>query len=50
MSKDLAVAEPKNEVAIIFENINSGLAAFEARKEELTLLKGEAEGLKIESI
>lgn len=50
MSKDLAVAEPKNEVAIIFDNINAGLEAFENRKEELMLLKNEAEGLKIESI
>lgn len=50
MSKDLSVAEPKSEVAVIFENINTGLAAFEARKEELTLLKDEAEGVKIESI
>jgi hypothetical protein len=50
MSKDLAVAEPKNEVALIFDKINSGLEAFENRKEELTLLKSEAEGLKIESI
>jgi hypothetical protein len=50
MSKDFAVAEPKNEVAIIFDKINSGLEAFENRKEELTLLKSEAEGLKIESI
>jgi hypothetical protein len=50
MSKDLAVAEPKNEVTLIFDKISSGLEAFENRKEELTLLKSEAEGLKIESI
>lgn len=50
MSKDLAVAEPKNEVAVIFDKINAGLEAFESRKETLTVLKSKAEGLKIESI
>jgi hypothetical protein len=50
MSKELAIAEPKSEVAVIFEKINTGLQAFEARKEELTTLKSKAEGLKIESL
>ena len=50
MEQELAVAEPKSEVAVIFEKINSGLEAFESRKEDLTALKSKAEGLKIESI
>ena len=50
MQKDLAVAEPKSEVAIIFDKINAGLEAFESRKEDLIQLKSKAEGLKIESV
>lgn len=50
MSKDLTIAEPKNEVSIILDKINVGLQAFESRKEDLTALKSKAEGLKIESI
>ena len=47
MSKELAVAEPKSEVAVIFEKINTGMQAFEARKEELMLLAKEAEDIKV---
>jgi hypothetical protein len=50
MSKELQTVEPKSEVAIIFENINSGLAAFENRKAELIALKSKADGLEIKSI
>jgi hypothetical protein len=50
MSKDLSVVEPQSEVAIIFENISSGLAAFETRKAELTALKDKADGLEIKGV
>ena len=46
--EEVAVAEqPKNQVAVIFENITSGLKAFEAKKQEFILLAKEAEGFKI---
>lgn len=50
MSKDVAVAQPKSELAIIADKINSGLAAFENRKTDLISLKEEVENLKIESL
>lgn len=50
MSNEVAAAPPKNEIAIIADNINKGLIAFEKRKSELTILKEEVEGLNIESL
>src|ERR1700744_2391138 len=50
MSKDLAVAEPKNEIAVISEKISLGLEAFEKRKSELIALRDEVDGLDITSI
>lgn len=47
----IAVLEPKqNEISVIAQNIDTGLQAFEKRKSELTELKSQATGLKIESI
>lgn len=48
MSEELA--KQPSEIQVIANNINSGLAAFETRKTELTQLKKDAEGLTIESI
>jgi hypothetical protein len=47
MSQELVAEQPKNQVAVIFENITNGLKAFETRKEEFTLLAKEAGEIKI---
>lgn len=44
------VLAPQSEIQIIASKINTGLAAFETRKAELTQLKEDAAGLTIESI
>lgn len=44
--EEVITQESKNEVALIFEKINTGLQAFEERKAALTLLANEAEKIK----
>ena len=50
MSNDVAVSQPKNEVAVIFEKINSGLKAFEEKRTELTELVEGFKDLAVESV
>jgi hypothetical protein len=46
-SNEMVAEQPKNQVAVIFDNITNGLKAFEARKEELTALAKEAADIKV---
>ena len=50
MSNEVAVSQPKNEVAIIFEKINSGLKVFEEKKAELSELVEGFKDLKVDNI
>lgn len=50
MTNDVAVSQPKNEVAVIFEKINSGLKAFEEKRTELTELVEGFKDLAVESV
>lgn len=51
MSTELSLQDPKqSEISIAAKKITDGLVAFEKRKSELTELKKEADGLKIESL
>lgn len=48
--EDTLELKQTSQLTVIARKIDSGLEAFEKRKSELTLLKSEAEGLKIESL
>lgn len=50
MTNEVAVSQPKNEVAVIFEKINSGLKAFEEKRTELTELVEGFKDLAVESV